>query len=159
VVEPPILPATRADAPGVIDLIRRVFLEYGWIWDEATEVPDLLRWAPHYAEPHGAFWVVRRQGLVVGSVGVDRPHTDLAELHRLYLDPVLRGQGYGDTLVQTVLGWCRAERLPRLELWSDTRFAHAHRLYLRHGFQQTGERTLPGDVNNTREYHFERDVP
>ena len=28
----------------------------------------------------------------------------------------------------------------------------------RHGFQQTGERVLPGDVNQTREYRFERSV-
>ena len=52
-------PATRADAPGVIDLIGRVFVEYGWIWDSANEVPDLIRWTPHYEPPEGAFFVVR----------------------------------------------------------------------------------------------------
>ena len=43
-------------------------------------------------------------------------------------------------------------------LWSDTRFTHAHRLYLRTGFRQTGERELPEDINQTREYSFERAV-
>jgi GNAT superfamily N-acetyltransferase len=152
------VPATRADAAGVIDLIGRVFVEYGWIWDPAVEVPDLLRWAPHYEPPHGAFWVIRRADVVVGSVGVDRPAADTAELHRLYLDPAVRGRGLGDALVGTVLAWCRRERIPRVVLWSDTRFVHAHRLYLRHGFHQTGERALPEDVNQTREYHFERTV-
>jgi GNAT superfamily N-acetyltransferase len=153
-----VVPATRADAAGVIDLIGRVFVEYGWIWDPAVEVPDLLRWAPHYEPPHGAFWVIRRADVVVGSVGVDRPAADTAELHRLYLDPAVRGRGLGDALVGTVLAWCRRERIPRVVLWSDTRFVHAHRLYLRHGFHQTGERALPEDVNQTREYHFERTV-
>ena len=157
-VDPPIVAATRADAAGVIDLIRRVFVEYGWIWDEASEVPDLLRWHP-YEPPHGAFYVVRGRDRVVGSVGVDRSAAGTAELHRLYLDPALRGRGYGDALVETILGWCRDERVPSLDLWSDTRFTHAHRLYLRHGFRQTGERTLAGDINHTREYHFEREVP
>ena len=32
------------------------------------------------------------------------------------------------------------------------------RLYVRMGFAQTGERTLPEDVNPTREYRFERPV-
>ena len=153
-----ITPATRADAPGVIDLIGRVFVEYGWIWEPATEVPDLLRWAPHYEPPRGAFFVVREGTRVVGSVGVDRVGDGTAELHRLYLDPALRGRGLGNALVETVLGWCRDSGVTRLVLWSDTRFEHAHRLYLRHGFRQTGERELPEDINQTREYSFERAV-
>lgn len=152
-----IVPATRADAAGVIDLIRRVFLEYGWIWDAAAEVPDLLRWTP-YEPPHGAFWVIRRDGLVVGSAGVDRREGATAELHRLYLDPGVRGRGLGDALVETIVGWSRRQGLTRLVLWSDTRFEHAHRLYVRQGFRRTGERVLPADVNQTREYHFERVV-
>jgi len=150
--------ATRADAPGVIDLIGRVFVEYGWIWEPATEVPDLLRWTPHYEPPHGAFFVVREGERIVGSVGVNRVGDGTAELHRLYLDPALRGRGLGEALVNTILDWCRTHGVPRLVLWSDTRFMHAHRLYLRTGFRQTGERELPEDINQTREYSFERAV-
>jgi putative acetyltransferase len=153
-----IVPATRADAPAVIALIGRVFGEYGWIWDPATEVPDLLRWTAHYEPPHGAFFVVREAERVVGSVGVDRVADDTAELHRLYLDAHMRGRGLGDALVETVVTWCRAHGVQRLVLWSDTRFVHAHRLYARHGFRRGGERVLPEDVNQTREYRFERDV-
>jgi len=150
--------ATRADAPGVVDLIGRVFVEYGWIWEPATEVPDLLRWTPHYEPPHGAFFVVREGERIVGSVGVNRVGDGTAELHRLYLDPALRGRGLGEALVNTILDWCRTHGVPRLVLWSDTRFTHAHRLYLRTGFRQTGERELPEDINQTREYSFERAV-
>ena len=150
--------ATRADAPWVIDLIGRVFVEYGWIWEPATEVPDLLRWTPHYEPPHGAFFVVREGERIVGSVGVNRVGDGTAELHRLYLDPALRGRGLGEALVNTILDWCRTHGVPRLVLWSDTRFMHAHRLYLRTGFRQTGERDLPEDINQTREYSFERAV-
>ncbi|HEU4367531.1 MAG TPA: GNAT family N-acetyltransferase [Methylomirabilota bacterium] len=152
-----IAPATRADAPGVIDLIGRVFVEYGWIWDPAIEVPDLLRWTA-YEPPRGAFWVIRQGERVVGSAGVDRVDARTAELHRLYLDPAVRGRGLGDALVETVVAWCRERAVARLVLWSDTRFAHAHRLYVRHGFRQAGERVLPEDANQTREYHFERTV-
>ena len=153
-----IAPATSADAPGVIDLIGRVFVEYGWIWEPATEVPDLLRWTPHYEPPHGAFFVVREGERIVGSVGVDRVSDGTAELHRLYLDAEMRGRGLGEALVNTILDWCRTHGVARLVLWSDTRFTHAHRLYLRTGFRQTGERELPEDVNQTREYSFERAV-
>jgi GNAT superfamily N-acetyltransferase len=150
-------PAHRADAPGVVDLIGRVFLEYGWIWDPAVEVPDLLRWEG-YEPPRGAFFVIREGGRVVGSVGADRVDARTGELHRLYLDPHLRGRGLGEALVEIVLDCCRAQRLVRLVLWSDTRFEHAHRLYERKGFRRTGERELPGDVNQSREYGYEREV-
>ena len=48
--------------------------------------------------------------------------------------------------------------LPRLPLWSDTRFTRAHALYSRLGFVRTGERALPGDVNQTREYRYDLDL-
>ena len=155
---PTIRPGTRDDAPGIVALIGRVFAEYAWIWDPPTEVPDLLDFDAHYAAPHGAFWVVIDGGRVVGSAGVDRRGPALAELHRLYLEPGQRGRGLGEALVRRVLEWCRAEAIARLELWSDTRFEHAHRLYLRLGFRRDGERTLDGDINDTREYRFEREV-
>ena len=81
-----------------------------------------------------------------------------AELHRLYLDTRLRGRGTGRALVEAALDWCRAQKIPRMILWSDTRFDQAHRLYDRMGFRRTGERVLPGDLNQTREYGFERPV-
>jgi O-acetylserine/cysteine efflux transporter len=151
-------PATRADAPGVIDLIGRVYAEYGFIYDPRVEVPDLLRFEQHYEAPRGAFFVVRQGHRVVGSVGVERLDGDTAELHRLYLDARLRGRGTGRALVEATLDWCRAEKITRLILWSDTRFEQAHRLYTRMGFRQAGERVLPDDLNQTSEYGFERPV-
>jgi RimJ/RimL family protein N-acetyltransferase len=150
--------ATSRDVPAVVELIGRVFAEYGFVWDPAGEVPDLFAFERHYAPPHGAFWVIRADGQVVGSAGVERLPDSAAELHRLYLDRHLRGRSLGRALVEAVLDWCRAASIRRLVLWSDTRFDRAHALYERLGFRQTGERTLPGDVNDTREFRYERDV-
>jgi RimJ/RimL family protein N-acetyltransferase len=60
--------------------------------------------------------------------------------------------------VETVLDWSRAQGLGRVVLWSDTRFESSHRLYRRLGFAQLGERTVEGDINESREYRFEREV-
>jgi GNAT superfamily N-acetyltransferase len=147
-----------ADVPGVVELIGRVYLEYGFVYVPEVEVPDLYRFDQHYAAPRGAFFVVREGSAVVGSVGVERLNDGSAELHRLYLDAGLRGRGTGRALVETVLEWCRTQKIPRVILWSDTRFDQAHRLYERMGFQRTGERVLPDDLNQTREYGFERPV-
>ena len=150
--------ATRADVPDVIALLARIWEEYGFIWEPETEFPDLFRFDEHYAPPHGAFWVVRDAGQLVGSIGVERVDATTAEIHRLYLDAHLRGRGLGRALVEEVLAWCREEAITRLVLWSDTRFEHSHRLYERMGFTRLGVRTVPGDINASREYRFERDV-
>jgi len=152
-------PATAADAPAVIALIARIWEEYEFIWDPPTEVPDLFRFDEHYAPPSGAFWIVRDDaGRVVGSIGVERLPAATAEIHRLYLDRHLRGRGIGRALLETALDWCRANAITRLVLWSDTRFEHSHRLYERMDFERLGERTVPDDINASREYRFERDV-
>ena len=150
--------ATADDAPAVMLLIGRVFSEYGLLLMPVFEVPDLLQFDAYYTEPRGAFWVVREETRVVGSVGVERHDAHTAELHRLYVDSTLRGRGVGQTLVETVLAWAREQGVRRLVLWSDTRFETSHRLYRRLGFEQLGERTVEGDVNDSREYRFEREV-
>jgi GNAT superfamily N-acetyltransferase len=151
-------PARETDAPAVIALIGRVFVEYGFIWNPATEVPDLHDLERRYGGTAGAFWVARLDGQVVGCVGVERLPDGRAELHRLYLDAALRGRGTGRALVEVVLDWCRTAGIGRLTLWSDTRFDRAHRLYEGMGFTQTGERDLPDDPNDTREFGYERAV-
>jgi GNAT superfamily N-acetyltransferase len=151
-------PARAMDAPQVISLIGRVFDEYRFVWNPATEVPDLFDLEHHYGGAKGAFWVARLDGQVVGSVGVARLPDGRAELHRLYLEATLRGRGVGRALVEAVIGWCRAAGIRQLILWSDTRFDRAHRLYEGMGFTKNGEREVPDDPNDTREFGYERAV-
>ena len=150
--------ATAADVPAVMLLIGRVFSEFGLLLMPTFEVPDLLQFDAYYTAPRGAFWVVRDDTRVVGSVGVDRADARIAELKRLYVDASMRSRGIGQRLVETVVEWSREQGMTRLVLWSDTRFETSHRLYRRLGFAQLGERTVEGDINESREYRFERNV-
>ena len=144
-------------APAVIELIHRVFDEYGFIWDPEDEFWDLLaepRVFP-YIEPRGALWVMRdADALVVGSIAAERLDPETVELHRLYLDADLRGQGLGRRLLETAVDWARAGGAQMIELWSDTRFQDAHRLYERLGYIKTDSREL-NDVNHTVEFKYE----
>jgi GNAT superfamily N-acetyltransferase len=151
-----ISPATVADVPGVVALIGRVYAEYGFVYEPRVEVPDLFDFDAHYAPPRGGFFVVRAAHVIVGSVGVEMLDERSAELHRLYLDGDQRGRGTGRALIEACIAWSRSRGVEHLILWSDTRFDLAHRLYTRMGFARTGERTIVGDVNDSREYRFER---
>ena len=153
------IPATRADVPDVLALLARIWREYNFVWAPEIEFPDLFDFDAYYAAPRGAFWVVRDEaGRVVGCVGVDRVENGTAEIHRVYLDAHLRGRGLGRVLVETSLTWARQHGFARMVLWSDTRFTQSHRLYDRMGFARLGERTVPNDPNDSREFRFERDV-
>ena len=147
-------------AAEVIELIHRVFDEYGFIWDPEDEFWDLLveERAFPYRSPIGAMWVMRNdEGTVVGSIAANRIDGPSVELHRLYLDSHLRGQGLGRKLFETAVDWARKHGAWRIELWSDTRFEDAHRFYERLGYVKTESRKLD-DVNETVEFKFEREV-
>jgi len=151
--------ATRADVPDVLALLARIWREYNFVWAPEIEFPDLFDFDAYYAAPRGAFWVVRDDaGRVVGCVAVDRVENATAEIHRVYLDAHLRGRGLGRVLVETALTWARQHGFARTVLWSDTRFTQSHRLYDRMGFARLGERTVPNDPNDSRDFRCERDV-
>ena len=146
-----------ADAAAeVIELIHRVFDEYGFIWDPEDEFWDFLGDEYPYAPPEGQLWVIRDEaGTVVGSIAAELIGERVAELHRLYLDAELRGRGLGRALLLAGEQWAAGQGCERVVLWSDTRFAEAHRLYERGGYAKTGERSL-ADVNATVEWRYER---
>lgn len=152
-----IAPAGRSEAAEVIELIHRVFDEYGFSWEPQEEFWDLLADDFPYTEPRGALWVARRPARprVVGSVAAELLAGGTVELHRLYLDTKLRGLGHGRRLILHALNWAKARGCHHCLLWSDTNFTDAHRLYERLGFRQTAARTL-NDANQSIEYCFER---
>ena len=149
-------PAGPAEAAQVIELIHRVFDEYGFIWDPEEEFWDLLGDDFPYSEPRGALWVARdSERRIVGSIAAELlEEAAAAELHRLYLDAHLRGAGHGRRLLLHAVEWARRAGCSRVTLWSDTRFHNAHRLYERLGFQRSGKRELD-DVNETVEFGYE----
>ena len=152
-------PAGHEHAPEVIELIHRVFDEYEFIWDPVDEFWDLLteQHAFPYRSPIGGMWVMRDDaGSVVGSIAAERVDGPTVEFHRLYLDAHLRGRGLGRQLFETAVEWARNHGAWRVELWSDTRFEDAHRLYERLGYVKTDTRELD-DINNTVEFKYERE--
>ncbi len=146
-------PATPEDTNGILSLIAEVYREYGCTLDAENEEPHLLAPGPYFRASGGEFWVVEDQDVIKATVAVYL-HETAAELKSLYVHSSLRRQGWGRRLAALAIDHARQARTPQMILWSDTRFADAHRLYGNMGFRLCGVREL-NDSNNTVEYGFE----
>ena len=125
-------PARTADSAAAAAVVRTVFAEYGFTWDEDGYHADLRDIEVSYA----AFFVAEFEGRIVGTAGL----SEHGSLERLYVLPAARGSGAGGALLKAVAGEARRRGYRRLEIWSDKRFEAAHRLYTRHGARVVGER-------------------
>lgn len=153
-------PATDDDAQDLFGLLSLCFADYpGCYVDPHDDLPDLRGPGRAFAQTGGAFWVLEdERGRVCACVAVDFPESGVAELHRLYVRPDQRRRGLGEKLVRHVEDFARQRGVRHFFFWSDTRFDAAHRLYQRLGYLQVpGERSL-GDISNTMEVRFERDL-
>ncbi len=153
-------PARDDDAQDLFGLITLCFAEYpGCYTDPHGDLPDLRAPAASAAAKGGAFWVVEdERGRVCACVAADLPAPGTAELHRLYVRPDRRRRGLGERLVALVEDHARGQGAERIFFWSDTRFAAAHRLYGRLGYRQAGGTRDLGDISNSIEYRFEKEL-
>ena len=151
---PRIRDARDDDAAGLIALVGACFAEYpGCVLDVDGEIPELRQISTSFAEAGGRFWVADRGGLVVGSVGFKASEGGV-ELCKLYVARGARRGGLGGRLCDLVEGAARASGSPLVELWSDTRFTDAHRLYTRRGYERDPDTRDLFDRSHTREYCF-----
>jgi putative acetyltransferase len=157
---PRIRAARDADAPGLIALIGACFAEYpGCVLDVDGEMQELLAIAAHYARRGGRVWVAEDAGAVVGSVGVVPARgPGGVELQKLYVARESRKRGLGSALCALVEVEGRARGAGYVELWSDTRFTDAHRLYEGRGYRRSGATRELHDKSATVEFHFRREL-
>ncbi|MFH1805981.1 MAG: GNAT family N-acetyltransferase [Pseudomonadota bacterium] len=150
-------PARNADGEGIGALIAAVFADYpGCIYDRAAEFPELDAIADYFTARNGAMWVLERGGMIAGCLGVTVDQPGMGELHKVYLDRNLRGQGRAQQLLATAYEWL-AHHHPAcsdLMLWTDTRFAAGHRFYEKCGFVRSGQQRQLDDLSHSAEYHF-----
>ena len=141
--------AVAADSPAAAAVVRAVYDEFGFTWDEAGYHADLRDVEASYA----AFFVAELSARIIGTAGL----TELGSLERLYVLPAGRGVGAGSALLGAVVEEARRRGHGRLEIWSDKRFEDAHRLYQRHGARVVGER-VHDDPDSSHEWGLVLDL-
>jgi putative acetyltransferase len=160
--QPTIRDARDDDAAGLIELIGSVFAEYpGCLLDVDGEIPELRAIASHFAAVGGRFWVAELPGAsggplrVVGCGGLS-PASEPGgvELRKLYVHEDARRTGLGTAFCDLVEAEARRRGAAYVDLWSDTRFDKAHRLYERRGYVRGPATRDLHDISHSTEYYF-----
>ncbi|MEX1177194.1 MAG: putative glycolipid-binding domain-containing protein [Nitriliruptor sp.] len=150
---------TDADAERLTTLIAGAYAEHpGCVLDLPGVDDDLPAPATTAARRGSPWWVIERDGEVVASVGAGPRVDDSVELKRLYVAPAARGRGLATHLVELVERQAAGLGAEEVELWSDTRFLDAHRLYTRLGYERTGRTRELHDPSETTEFEFVRRI-
>jgi putative acetyltransferase len=151
-----IRPWSKHDGREPARIVRAVFDEYGFTWDEGEYCADLYDVQLHYIEQGHYFWIAELDEKPVGTVALERfpriPEVVVGigdkrriggascSLERLYLLQEARGKGIGALLFEATIKKAHALGCQRMEIWSDKKFAEAHRLYMKYGAEVIAER-------------------
>ncbi len=133
-----IRPIRSADNPAVASIIRQVMTEFGAVgcgFSISDAEVDAMFEA--YPAPSSAFFVVEREGVVLGCGGVaplQGGEAGVCELRKMYFLPDLRGSGMGSRLLGIILAAARTAGHSLCYLETLEGMDQARKLYTRHGF-------------------------
>lgn len=159
---PGLRPVRDGDAVEVQRLIGGCFAEFpGCVLD----LPGIDHWmlapATSYAAKGGQLWVLPDPDGLRASVGwapAGAAAGEGVELKSLYVGSRHRRQGFAAALVGVVERVARQRGASRVELWSDSRFTDAHRLYTRLGYRRQPRTRRLDDPSDTTEYAFHKQL-
>ena len=133
-----IRPIEPGDNAAMAAIIRRVMPEFGAdgpgfaIHDAEVDTMHAA-----YAQPRCSYFVVERDGQVMGGGGVaplENADADVCELRKMYFLPQARGIGAGTAMMRRCLDAARAHGFKRCYLETLTGMDAAQALYRRSGF-------------------------
>ena len=143
-----IRPIAASDDPVMANIIRAVMPEFGAVGDGfAINDPEVDWMSRAYGEPRSSYFVIERDGVVLGGAGVAPlidGEEDVCELRKMYFLPELRGHGAGAAMMQRCLEAARGHGFRRCYLETLRGMDAAMRLY-----ERTGFRRLPGPMGAT----------
>ena len=133
-------PMQKEDDAAVASIIRTVMPEFGAKGPGfAINDPEVDWMSRAYAAPRCAYFVVERDGRVLGGGGVaplEGGASDTCELRKMYFLPEARGLGAGTAMMRRCLGVARGFGFARCYLETLAGMDAAVRLYERSGFRR-----------------------
>ena len=135
-----IRPIRAEDDPRMAAIIRSVMPEFGASGcGFAINDPEVDWMSRAYAAPRSAYFVVEREGVVLGGGGVaplEGGPEDTCELRKMYFLPQARGLGAGSAMMERCLQAARGFGFTQCYLETLCGMDAAMRLYERSGFRR-----------------------
>ena len=133
-----IRPIEPRDNAAVAAIIRAVMPEFGADGPGfAIHDAEVDHMCDAYAKPRCAYFVIERDGVVLGGGGIaplENAEPDVCELRKMYFLPAARGIGAGNAMMLRCLDAARTLGFRRCYLETLTGMDAAQTLYRRNGF-------------------------
>ena len=100
-----------------------------------------------YQAPRSKYYVVEKEGKVVGGCGVaplENGDTEVCELQKMYFAPEIRGTGFAEKIIEKCLEYAKAQGFAICYLETLSFMTAAQKLYKRIGFEN-----ICGPMGNT----------
>jgi putative acetyltransferase len=137
-----IRPIRRQDNPALANVVRQCLAEFdGGGPGYATADPEFERLYETYSLPRSAYFVVIREGKVVGGAGVaplKGAEDSICEFQKMYLLPELRGFGLGKHLLDMSVSTARELKYKKVYLETLSAMRTARHMYQNSGFKPIG---------------------
>jgi putative acetyltransferase len=135
-----IRPITAAGDAAMASIIREVMPEFGAVGDGfAINDPEVDWMSRAYAQPRSAYFVLEREGIILGGGGVAPlagADGTVCELRKMYFLPQARGLGAGSAMMARCLQAARGFGFRHCYLETLCGMDAAMRLYERSGFRR-----------------------
>lgn len=107
--------------------------------------PELLHIKEKYLDAGGNFWVAKKDGKIVGSIGLMMCGDGLAILKKFFVYEAYRGNPYhlGIKLYQVFLTFAKSKGVNRIILDTPKNTERAHKFYEKAGFKKISKEELP----------------
>ena len=129
----------KSDNPAVARIIRQVMTEFGAVGcGYSINDPEVDDMFGAYPKADSAFFVVEREGVVIGCGGLgplEGADKDVCELRKMYFLPPARGTGVGSVLFRKCLDAAVELGYRKMYLETLEHMTHARHLYRKHGFR------------------------
>lgn len=133
------------DQQGVIDVIVPIQREEFSIAITAADQPDLQAIPDFYQAGTGDFWVAKKDGQVIGTIGLKDIGAGQTALRKMFVAAPFRGREFGVAaqLLNTLLEEAWQRGVKEIYLGTTDKFVAAHRFYEKHGFVEVAKQALP----------------
>lgn len=123
------------------EFIVDIWKEFGFIYikkyDYDLDDPEVF-----YVKPGGAFYLLKDEEKIIGTIGVINKGVKIAEFKRFYVDKDYRGKGYGTKLFNYALDFCKNSRFEKVEFETDKELKKGHEFYKKKGFKIVKEDSI-----------------